>query len=81
MEDQLVSVVIPTYNYGHFVNEAVTSVLRQTYRNFEIIVVDDGSTDNTRDQLKIFDGQIKYIYQKNQGLSAARNTGIQSAEG
>ncbi|HEX5105760.1 MAG TPA: glycosyltransferase [Pirellulaceae bacterium] len=77
----LVSVVIPTYNYGHLVGEAVQSVLAQNYSMVEIIVVDDGSTDDTREQLARFEGRIRYHYQPNAGLSAARNTGIGLAKG
>jgi glycosyltransferase involved in cell wall biosynthesis len=81
MSRPLVSVVIPAYNYGHYVTEAVDSVLAQTYPNVEIIVVDDGSTDETPDRLKPYLGKIVYIRQENQGLSAARNTGIRHARG
>lgn len=76
-----VSVVIPTYNYGHFVAEALESVLAQTFRPHEIVVVDDGSTDNTREVLAPYMGRVKYIHKKNGGLSAARNTGILAATG
>jgi glycosyltransferase involved in cell wall biosynthesis len=76
-----VSAVIPSYNYGRFVTQAVDSALSQTYRHMEVIVVDDGSTDDTRDRLKPYEGRIRYIYQKNMGLSAARNTGIRDARG
>ncbi len=77
-----VSVVIPAYNGAKFLAEAIESVLAQTYRDFEIIIVDDGSTDNTRQVVDIFkDSCIKYIYQKNQGVSAARNRGIGLAGG
>ncbi len=81
MDERLVSVVIPTYNYAHFVTGAVESALAQTYTDREVIVVDDGSTDDTRDRLAPFDGRIRYIHQENRGLSAARNTGIQAARG
>lgn len=81
MNPELVSAVIPTYNYGRYVTEAVESALAQTYRAVEIIVVDDGSTDDTRDQLRPYGDRIRYIYQPNQGLSAARNTGIRAARG
>jgi Glycosyltransferases involved in cell wall biogenesis len=78
---ELVSVVIPTYNYGHFVCDAVDSALRQTYPNVEVIVVDDGSTDDTAHRLAKYSGRIHYVHQANSGLSAARNTGIRAAEG
>jgi glycosyltransferase involved in cell wall biosynthesis len=78
---QRVSVVIPTYNYGHFVTEAVQSALTQTYPNLEVIVVDDGSNDDTAERLRQFGNQIIYIYQQNRGLSSARNAGIRRATG
>jgi glycosyltransferase involved in cell wall biosynthesis len=81
MSTALVSVVIPTYNYGKYVVETVENVLNQTYRNFEIIVVDDGSTDDTRERLKAYADRIRYVHQENQGCAAARNTGIQAASG
>ena len=81
MNSPLVSVVIPTYNSADFVAQAVQSVLDQTYRHFEIIVVDDGSTDETRLVLHQFDNRLKYLYQENRGPSAARNTGIKAAKG
>ena len=71
----LVSVIIPTYNYAHFIREAIESVLAQTYRHFEIIVVDDGSTDGTADVVSQFP-DVRYIYQPNQGTAAARNAGV-----
>ncbi|MEW5766865.1 MAG: glycosyltransferase [bacterium] len=76
-----VSVIIPTYNYASFISQAVESVLAQTFQDLEIIVVDDGSTDNTRDVLKRFEGKIIYLYQENQGAPAARNKGIKVAQG
>jgi glycosyltransferase involved in cell wall biosynthesis len=81
MSGELVSVVIPTYNYGRFVTEAVDSVLAQTYPHVEVIVVDDGSTDDTRQRLEHYRGRVVYVCQDNQGLSAARNTGIRLARG
>ena len=68
-----VSAIIPTYNYGRFVCQAVDSVLAQAWPNVEVIVVDDGSTDDTADRLKSYADKIRYIYQTNRGLSAARN--------
>lgn len=78
-----VSVIIPTYNGAHYICDAVKSVLNQTFKEFEILVIDDGSTDNTKSLLEawIKEGAIKYIYQSNKGLSGARNTGIQQAQG
>ena len=77
-----VSVIIPAYNQGHYLGEAVQSVLNQSYQDFELIIIDDGSTDNTRQVAKSFsDARIRYTYQENSGLSAARNTGIRHATG
>ncbi len=79
--DALISVIIPSYNYGHFVTAAVESALAQTYQNVEVIVVDDGSKDDTRQRLAPYLDRIRYLYQENQGLGAARNTGIRAAAG
>lgn len=76
-----VSVIIPTYNAGKFLSQAIQSVLGQTYSDIECIVVDDGSTDNTIEIISIFKGKIQYILQDNQGPSVARNTGIQNSTG
>jgi len=76
-----VSVIIPTHNRAALVTEAINSVLTQTFKDFELIVVDDGSTDNTRDALKGYTDRIHYIYQENQRRSEARNTGIKAASG
>ena len=76
----LVSVVIPCYNQAHFLGEAIESVLAQTHQNFEIIVVDDGSTDATPEIAGLYT-QVRYIKQTNQGLAAARNTGTQASRG
>lgn len=75
----LISVIIPTFNKAQFIEEAVESVLGQSYRNLEIIVVDDGSTDNTRDVLKKYQNNIAYVSQNNNGPSSARNYGIRTA--
>jgi glycosyltransferase involved in cell wall biosynthesis len=77
----LVSVVIPSYNYARYVAQAVDSALAQTYTDREIIVVDDGSTDNTRAVLELYGDGIRHLAQTNQGLSAARNAGIRAARG
>lgn len=76
-----VSVVMPVYNGAHFIQEALESVFKQTYKNCEIIVIDDGSKDDTRSVLEPFFNRIRYIYQNNQGVSSARNRGIQEARG
>lgn len=77
----LVSVIIPTYNHGEFIEEAIGSVLAQTYRNLEVLVIDDGSTDQTFETLKRFQGRLRYVFQENQGVSSARNRGIRMAWG
>ena len=81
-----VSVIIPTYNRASYLVEAIESALSQTYKDFEIIIVDDGSTDNTREVVERYiksqvashrlQDKIKYFYQNNSGPAAARNTGI-----
>ena len=79
-----VSVIIPTYNRAALVYEAVQSVLRQTYDNFEVVVVDDGSVDDTAARLQALastTSKLCYVYQENQGRSAARNAGIRLARG
>lgn len=78
----LVSIIIPTYNRKHYIVDAIDSCLAQTYPNCEIIVVDDGSTDDTEAFLRNrYGGQIRYIYQDNQGPAIARNNGIAIAKG
>jgi len=81
--EPLVSVIIPTYNRAEYVCDAIESVLNQTYKNIEIIVVDDGSTDDTKEWIKKYlsSSKLKYIYQENRGVSSARNTGIKIAKG
>jgi len=80
--NSLVSVVIPIFNREHLILDTINSVLAQTYQNFEIILVDDGSVDNTKQVISsINDSRIKYIYQNNAGPSAARNNGIRHAKG
>jgi len=75
-----VSVIIPTYNREDFLAEAIQSVLDQTFRDLKIIVIDDGSTDNTREVVDSFkDPRIKYIYQENQGVCIARNTAVNNS--
>lgn len=73
------SVVIPAYNIGRLVGRAIDSVLAQTHQPDEIIVVDDGSTDDTADVIQSYGGKVKYIHQENIGLAGARNTGIKAS--
>jgi glycosyltransferase involved in cell wall biosynthesis len=80
-KNPLVSVIIPTHNRGWIVREAIDSVLAQDFTDFELIVVDDGSTDNTQDILDFYKKQIVVVRQKNKGVSAARNKGIVTAAG
>jgi glycosyltransferase involved in cell wall biosynthesis len=77
----LVSAIIPTYNRMEAVRRAIESVLAQTYAEIEIIVVDDGSMDETRDVAASYGHSIKYLYQRNQGPAVARNTGILAVKG
>src|SRR5437016_4074648 len=79
-ETPLVSVIIPTYNSAHFLAEALDSCLKQTYSPLEIIVVDDGSTDNTHELMSNYP-QVQYIRQANAGPSRARNRGLQQSTG
>src|SRR5919199_4520 len=82
-EAELVSVVIPCYNQAHFLREAIESVLEQTYPHFEIVVVDDGSTDNTSEVASGYypSEKVRLLRQENKGLSAARNAGLAESGG
>jgi glycosyltransferase involved in cell wall biosynthesis len=80
-QQDMVSVIIPTFNRVHLLERAINSVLTQTNKNFELIVVDDGSTDNTLSQLPPKFPQVHWITQQNSGVSKARNRGIQQARG
>jgi glycosyltransferase involved in cell wall biosynthesis len=76
-----VSVIIPVYNGETFLAEAVESVQQLNYHPLEILIVDDGSTDGTAGIAKSFQGDVRYVYQQNQGPAAARNTGLKMARG
>ena len=76
-----ISVIIPTFNRIDILNRAIDSVLNQSINPYDIIVVDDGSTDGTSDMIKQKYKSIKLIQQKNSGVSAARNNGIKNAQG
>lgn len=82
LKNPFFSIIIPTYNRAHFICAAIESVICQVYNNWELIIVDDGSTDNTKEVLLSFnDDRIRYIYQQNKERSAARNNGINHAKG
>lgn len=76
-----VSVVVPAYNQADYLAIALNSILDQSYPDYEILVVDDGSTDETATVARSFSDSIRYIWQENQGLAGARNTGIRQAQG
>ncbi len=80
-KNPLVSVIIPTYNRGWIIKEAIDSVLAQDYVNYELIVVDDGSNDNTHDILNSYWNNILVLRQNNQGVSSARNRGLAASSG
>ncbi|WP_022772809.1 glycosyltransferase family 2 protein [Butyrivibrio sp. AE2015] len=82
--DALISVIVPIYNVEKYLEKCIYSITNQTYKNLEIILVNDGSTDNCSTIIDSFiklDNRIKYFFQENAGLSAARNTGIENASG
>lgn len=81
MKDPLVSVIVPTFNRAWSIADAVESVLQQDYPNIELVVINDGSTDNTLQVLKPYMDRITIFHQSNKGVSAARNTGIQKSRG
>lgn len=77
----LISVIIPAYNCARYLDGAIQSVINQSFKDIEIIVIDDGSTDNTADIIKPFTGHIKYYRQENKGAASARNHGIKLSSG
>ena len=79
--EPLITVVIPTYNRAQFISETIESVLDQTYPNIEIIVIDDGSTDNTEEVVARYVPRVKYVKQKNAERGASRNHGLRLADG
>ena len=76
-----ISVIIPIYNSAAWLPQAIDSVLNQTYRDYEIIIVDDGSHDNTLEVIQRYQAKVRWIGQSNRGPAAARNTGIKIAQG
>jgi glycosyltransferase involved in cell wall biosynthesis len=79
-QQPIVSVIIPCFNHGKYLPVAIRSIQNQTYDAWEIIVVNDGSTDNTQEIVKRYE-DVKYVFQENKGLAAARNTGIEVSTG
>ena len=81
--NDLVSIVIPAYNAERYISETIQSVVKQSYLNWELIVIDDGSTDDTGEQVKAFlnDPRISYHFKRNEGVSVARNTGFGMSKG
>ena len=79
----MISIIIPLYNKGNIIQLTLNSILAQSYKDFEVIIVDDGSTDKSKQMLLPYleNENIKYIYQTNKGVSAARNAGAQQAKG
>jgi len=77
----LISIVIPCYNYGKYLSDAIESCLNQTYKNIEILVIDDGSKDNTKYVAKKYAKQVKYYFKNNGGDSSARNYSIKFIKG
>ena len=84
MENKLVTIVVSVYNMGHLLPKAITALTNQTYHNFEIIIINDGSTDDSAticDKCAKLDSRISVIHKKNGGISSARNCGIENANG
>src|SRR5258706_6164385 len=81
MSSPLCSIIIPTYNHGKYIERSISCALSQTYINKEIIVIDDGSTDDTPERVKKFGDSIIYHRKINGGLGAARNTGLKMSKG
>ena len=84
MDRELISIIIPLYNAEKYIDRCITSIIAQTYKNLQIILIDDGSIDETKnicEQWKEKDSRIMYIYKENGGVSSARNIGLQHAKG
>lgn len=82
MFNPLISIIMPAYNAGNFIKESIQSVINQSYINWELIIINDGSLDNTEEVIKSFsDTRIRYYKQENKGVSAARNVGLYQMKG
>ena len=83
-KDELISIIMPAYNAGKYIKESIESVFNQTYQNWELIIIDDGSTDNTSEVVQPFlikDRRIQYYLQENGKQGKARNAGIKRSKG
>lgn len=81
MSTPLVSILIDNYNYGQYIAAAIESALAQTYQNIEIVIVDDGSTDNSKEIIETYKGRVRTIFKKNGGQPSAFNTGFTACQG
>lgn len=84
IKNKLISIIVPIYNVENYLQECLESILKQTYKNFEVLLVDDGSTDNSANICKLYvekDKRFKYFFKENGGLSSARNFGISNSKG
>lgn len=84
MENDLISIIVPVYNVENYIKDCINSIVRQSYKNIEIILIDDGSTDNSGKICDYYGGKdkrIKVIHKKNEGVSVARNMGIEESKG
>lgn len=84
IKNKLISIIVPIYNVENYLQECLESILKQTYKNFEVLLVDDGSTDNSANICKLYvekDKRFKYFFKENGGLSSARNFGVSNSKG
>jgi glycosyltransferase involved in cell wall biosynthesis len=79
--DPRVSILIENYNYGKYLGDAIESALAQDYSNFDVVVVDDGSTDESRDVIRKYKGRLKSVFKPNGGLASAFNAGVNNSDG
>jgi len=82
VSEPLISIIVPAYNSADYIGQAIESILNQNYKNFELLIIDDGSTDNTKEIVRHYnDSRIKYLYKENGGLSSARNFAVVRSRG
>ena len=82
-KEPLITIYITNHNYGKYIKQSIDSVLNQTYQNFEIIIIDDGSTDNSKNIIEKYknDKKVRIIYQNNKGLTVSNNIAIKVCKG